>query len=141
MRLDYEKTRSARSFKSIAEARAKQYKADWSHYTPKAPNQPGVIVIKDLDLNILLPYIDWFPFFCTWQVRGKYPNRNYPKIFNDPEAGPQAKELWDNAQAMIKDVIDNKRLTANGVVGIFPCKSNETDSVIMEEGTVFHMLR
>jgi len=92
-------------------------------------------------LNILIPYIDWFPFFCVWQIRGKYPNRNYPKIFNDPDAGPQAQKLWDDAQEMLKDVIDNKKLKAHGVIGIFPCKSTDTDSVVMEEGTVFHMLR
>ena len=55
--------------------------------TPVTPRELGVTIIKEKNLTDLVPYIDWKPFFDVWQLRGKYPNRGYPKIFNDPEVG------------------------------------------------------
>jgi 5-methyltetrahydrofolate--homocysteine methyltransferase len=67
----------------------------------------------------VLPYIDWDPFFMTWQLRGKYPNRTYPKIFNDSKVGEEARKLFDNAQSMLKKIIP--KLNASAVVGFWPC--------------------
>lgn len=70
------------------------------------PSILGTQVFKEYDLTKLLPFIDWDPFFQTWQIRGKYPNRTYPKIFKDKTVGEQAQKLFDDAQAMLKKIID-----------------------------------
>ena len=62
-------------------------------------------MFKNFDLNLVLDFIDWDPFFMTWQIRGKYPTRTYPKIFNDKTVGVEAKKLFDKAQEMLKDMI------------------------------------
>ena len=77
-----------------------------------------------MDLNILKNYIDWSPFFNTWGLHGKF-----PKIFEYEATGAEARELYDNAQIMIKKIINEKRLTAKGVFGIFPANSNDKDEI------------
>eukprot|EP00878_Enallax_costatus_P016413 GHUV01017216.1.p1 GENE.GHUV01017216.1~~GHUV01017216.1.p1 ORF type:complete len:300 (+),score=108.08 GHUV01017216.1:960-1859(+) len=71
----------------------------------------------------VLDYIDWNPFFQVWQLRGRYPNRGYPKIFNDPTVGPEAKKLFEEAQDMLRDFVQNKRVRLNGIVGFYPANS------------------
>ena len=71
----------------------------------------------------VVPYIDWTPFFQTWELRGKYPNRGYPKVFNDPDVGIEAKKLFDDATAMLEEIVTGKLLTAKGVVGFWPANS------------------
>jgi 5-methyltetrahydrofolate--homocysteine methyltransferase len=66
LREDYEKTRSERTFRTLQQARDKSYRIDWSLYTPHVPNNLGITEIKDLDLNLIIPYIDWNPFFSVW---------------------------------------------------------------------------
>jgi len=75
----------------------------------------------------LLDFIDWDPFFQTWQIRGKYPNRHYPKLFNDPDVGVEAKKLHTEALAMLKTVVEKKLLTANGIVGFYPAQAQGDD--------------
>lgn len=67
--------------------------------------------------------IDWNPFFATWQLKGKYPNRGYPKIFNDADVGVEAKKLFDDAQVMLKKIIDGKLLRARGIIAFYPANS------------------
>merc|ERR1719218_539426 len=88
----------------------------------------GVKSYNDYDLKDLLPYIDWNPFFQVWQLRGKYPNRGYPKIFNDETVGEEAKKLHNDALKLLDEVIKNKTLKAKGVVGIWPANSIGDDS-------------
>ena len=76
-----------RKYKSLAAARERQLVVDWMDFAPVRPSFIGTKVFDDFDLNILLPFIDWKPFFDVWQLRGKYPNGRYPKIFNDPTVG------------------------------------------------------
>ncbi len=71
--------------------------------------------------------------FQTWQLRGKYPNRGYPKIFNDDTVGPEAKKLFDEANAMLKDIIRNKSLQARGIIGILPANSVGDDIEVYED--------
>ena len=78
----------------------------------------------------MVPYIDWNPFFQTWELRGKYPNRGYPRIFNDETVGGEAKKLFDDAQAMLKDIVENKRLALKGVMGIFPANRTGEDVAV-----------
>jgi len=67
--------------------------------------------------------IDWGPFFSVWELRGKAPNRGYPKLFNDPTVGPEAKKVFDDAQAMLKRILSEKLLTGHAVVGFYPANS------------------
>lgn len=89
----------------------------------------GTRVFNNFDLNEVLPYIDWDPFFSTWQIRGKYPNRTYPKIFNDKTVGVEAKKLFDNAQIMLRRLIDENMIEARGIVGFYPCNTVDLDDV------------
>ena len=80
-----------------------------------------------------MPYIDWKPFFDLWQLRGKYPNRGYPKIFKDKTVGQEALKLYEEAQLLLKDLIVNNKLKANGVFKIFPANSVIDDIKLYSE--------
>ena len=113
-----------KKFIPISEARNNKFKIDIKNFKIKKPNFTGVKIIENLDLNILKNYIDWTPFFNTWGLHGKF-----PKIFEYEATGSEARELYDNAQIMIKKIINEKRLTAKGVFGIFPANSNSNDEI------------
>uniref|UniRef100_A0AAX7SP72 Methionine synthase n=1 Tax=Astatotilapia calliptera TaxID=8154 RepID=A0AAX7SP72_ASTCA len=87
----------------------------------------GTRVFDLYDLNSLLDFIDWKPFFDVWQLRGKYPNRGYPKIFNDKTVGSEARKLFDDAQQLIHQMIDDCRLKGRGLVGFWRAQSNGDD--------------
>ena len=86
-------------------------------------------MFKNFDLNLVLDFIDWDPFFMTWQIRGKYPNRTYPKIFNDKTVGVEAKKLFDKAQEMLKDMIQNKLVEGRAIVGFYPANTIGEDDI------------
>jgi 5-methyltetrahydrofolate--homocysteine methyltransferase len=117
------------------EAKANKLELDWDSYTPPVPVQEGIEVFEDFDLQILKEYIDWTPFFATWELRGKYPN-----IFEDEYVGEEAKKLFADATAMLDDIISNKKLKANGVIGIFEA-NEENGDVTLSNGTKFNFLR
>ena len=79
--------------------------------------------LVDVPIADVIDYIDWNPFFQVWQLRGRYPNRGYPKIFNDETVGAEAKKLYEEAQRMLKSIMDNKRLKLNGIIGFYPANS------------------
>ncbi len=89
---------------TLAQAQAKALKLDWSDPAnkPFKPHMLGTKVLADYPIEEVVPYIDWNPFFQVWQLRGRYPNRGYPKIFNDPTVGSEAKKLFEEAQVMLK---------------------------------------
>ena len=97
---------------------------NWRDYTPEIPKQLGVTVLDDYPLEALVPYIDWTPFFITWDLVGKY-----PKIFNDDVVGEAAQNLFEYAQLLLKDIIDNKRLTARAVFGLWPANTVNHDDI------------
>lgn len=114
---------------SLDLAKEKAFKIDFNEIKPaKKPNQLGEIIYNDYPLEKLLDFIDWNPFFQTWELRGRYPNRNYPKIFNDDSVGAEAKKLYDEAQEMLKIIIKDKLLVAKGVHGIFPANATVAKS-------------
>jgi 5-methyltetrahydrofolate--homocysteine methyltransferase len=82
-------------------------------------------VIDSVSLADVVPFIDWNPFFQTWELRGRYPNRGYPKIFNDASVGEEAKKLFNDAQAMLNQVIADGSLNLKGVVGLFPANRSD----------------
>lgn len=104
-----------RKYLTLAKARDNALKIDFHSQPPACkPSFLGVKEIKEFPIEDLVPYFDWNPFFTTWQLRGKYPNRGYPKIFNDETVGAQAKELFDDANEMLKKFIAEKKIIANG---------------------------
>ena len=102
----------------LAAARENRFKIDWSSYVPPVPKLIGTRVFKSYKLAELVPYIDWTPFFQTWELQGKY-----PRIFDDNVVGPEARKLFDDAQAMLKRLVAEKWLTANGVIGFWPANA------------------
>ena len=114
---------------------------NWRDYQPEIPNTLGVTVLDDYPLETLVPYIDWTPFFITWDLVGKY-----PKILNDEVVGEAAQNLFDDAQKLLKDIIDNKRLTARAVFGLWPANTVNHDDieVYAEDGSTaatLHQIR
>jgi 5-methyltetrahydrofolate--homocysteine methyltransferase len=97
---------------------------NWRDYQPEIPNTLGVTVLDDYPLEALVPYIDWTPFFITWDLVGKY-----PKILNDEVVGEAAQNLFEDAQKLLKDIIDNKRLTARAVFGLWPANTVKHDDI------------
>jgi len=85
----------------------------------------GVTLVDNVKLKDVVPYIDWNPFFQTWELRGRYPNRGYPKIFDDAHVGKEAKKLFDDAVALMNKIIDEESMWLKGVVGLFPANRSQ----------------
>lgn len=124
-----------RKYLSLAAAQAKNLKVDWSLPVnkPVKPNLIGNKSIINFNIPDVIDYIDWNPFFQVWQLRGRYPNRGFPKIFNDATVGAEAKKLFEEAQAMLKDFIDHKRVRLNAVLGLYPAAAVGDDIEIYED--------
>ncbi|MBS7566555.1 methionine synthase [Mucilaginibacter sp. Bleaf8] len=110
--------RSDKRYVSIDDARAQRCQINLDGAVPPKPTFTGVKVFEAFPLEELVPYIDWTPFFHTWELRG-----SYPKIFDDKNVGQEARELFDNAQALLNRVIKENLLQANGVIGFWPANS------------------
>jgi 5-methyltetrahydrofolate--homocysteine methyltransferase len=126
MREDYYAGLEDRYFLTFDQAKQQKLTIDFDTFPPApAPKKMGVTLIDSVTLEDVVPYIDWNPFFQTWELRGRYPNRGYPKIFNDEAVGSEAKKLFDDAQNLMTEIIANKSMNLKGVVGLFP--ANRTD--------------
>ncbi|PJJ80273.1 methionine synthase [Mucilaginibacter auburnensis] len=121
--------RSDKRFVSLADARAQKFQIDVTKVAP-APSFTGTKVFEAYPLAELVPYIDWTPFFHTWELRG-----SYPKIFEDKFVGDEAKKLFDDAQAMLKQVVDENLLQANGVIGFWPANAVGDDIELYTDET------
>jgi 5-methyltetrahydrofolate--homocysteine methyltransferase len=121
---------------TFQEALDNKLRLDWSDYTPPTPAKSGIKVYEDFDLEILRKYIDWTPFFQTWELRGRYPT-----IFDDPYVGEEAQKLFTDAKAMLDDIIFNKKLKAKAVIGVFPANEENGDVKLSKTGTTFNFLR
>jgi 5-methyltetrahydrofolate--homocysteine methyltransferase len=121
LRQQYYSTVQERKYLSLEQASQKRCVIDYAkHPVPPAPNQMGTTILDQYSIEDVLPYIDWDPFFQTWELRGRYPNRGYPKIFNDDKVGPEAKKLYDDAEKMIKEITADKSMWLKGVMGLYP---------------------
>ena len=109
---------------SLNLARERKLKLDWESSTPFIPQQLGVQVIEQQDLDDLVPYIDWSPFFRSWDLHG-----HYPAILNDEIVGEQATDLFADAQVLLTEILDKKLLTAKAVFGLFPANSEGEDDI------------
>jgi 5-methyltetrahydrofolate--homocysteine methyltransferase len=112
-----------KNFLTIEQARVNKLKLDWSSYTPTKPNFIGTKTV-DVAIADLVDYIDWTPFFNSWELYGKY-----PAILTDEVVGEQATSLFADAQQMLHQLIQENWLTAKGVVGIFPANSINDDDI------------
>lgn len=141
---EYHKNASAQSkFISIEDARANRLVSEWKNFKIEAPAFTGNRVFNSFPLSEIAEYIDWTPFFHSWEMSG-----SYPKIFDDKEKGAEAKKLFEDAQHMLKKIISEKWLTANAVIGIYPALSKGDDILVYPEAgktesskMVFHTLR
>ena len=147
-RADYDSLRERHSKKSdrpqlsYAAAVENATPITWEGYEPPAPHRPGVHVLDDYDLAELREFIDWQPFFNAWEMKGRFPD-----ILNSPSHGEAARKLYDDAQAMLDQMIAEKWVTARGVYGFFPAGGEGDDTVLWtdesrtERLTVLHHLR
>lgn len=124
VRIRYEKRSNKRQLLTYEEAVDNRFDAGWNNYQPPVPTFTGVKVFEDYPLESLLEYIDWTPFFITWNLAGKYPN-----ILEDEVVGEAATNLFSDAQAMLKDLIDNKKIKARAAIGFWPASQVNQDDL------------
>lgn len=125
------KRRSGENLVSFENAKAIGSKIDWDGYVPAVPQQLGLHVLDDYPLEAIVPFIDWTPFFITWELAGKYPN-----ILEDNVVGEAARNLFADAQKMLQDIVSNKLLKASAVFGLWPANQvNGEDIEIYTDGT------
>ncbi|XP_056155582.1 methionine synthase isoform X2 [Lampris incognitus] len=120
---------------SLSKARERALHIDWlSLPRPVRPQFLGTHVLESYDLHSLVEYIDWKPFFDIWQLRGKYPNRGYPKIFKDHIVGTEARRVFDDAHRLLNRLIDSQGLQGRGLVGFWPAQSVGDDIHVYADG-------
>jgi 5-methyltetrahydrofolate--homocysteine methyltransferase len=142
LRVEHAKKREASPLLSLDAARRRALKIDWAAYDVPRPEFSGVRTLDAVPLAELVPLIDWSPFFATWELQG-----TYPKIFENPQWGARAKELFDDAQALLARIVAEGALTAKAAYGFFPANSVGDDiEVYADEGrhglrTTLHTLR
>ena len=121
----------------LSKARAQRFDGGWESYMPPAPRQPGITVLDNYDLAELVPYIDWGPFFNAWELAGRF-----PAILDDEIVGPQARELFADAKAMLDKIVSEKWLTARGVIGFWQASAVGDDVEVRgADGKKVAMLR
>jgi 5-methyltetrahydrofolate--homocysteine methyltransferase len=123
------KGREAKTKQHSLEA-ARQNKFNWGRYEPIKPKFLGTKVIDDISLATLVEYIDWTPFFQTWEMAGSYPN-----ILKDKIVGEEARKLFDDANRMLKEIVSGQWLTARATIGFFPAASEDDDVVLFTDET------
>ncbi len=130
LRADYAHVRDLHARKKkqplwpLAKARANKTAIDWAHYTPPVPKFIGRRVFMNIDLAELVRFMDWTPFFQTWDLAGKF-----PAILSDDVVGAEATRVYNDAQAMLKNIVEHRWLTANAVIGLWPANSVRDDDI------------
>lgn len=143
IKLDYDAFREQflkrgkrKEYLSLKAARENKYPIDWNKSDIVKPGKMGIEVLDDFDLQKLEDFIDWTPFFRSWELHGKY-----PAILTDDVVGKQATELFEDAQVLLRKVFDEKLLTAKGIFGIFPANSAGEDDIEVTYGDKKYMFR
>ena len=113
-----------REFLSLSAARSNRLETDWNDYRPPLPQQPGIHHLNDFPLENLVEYIDWTPFFSTWQLRAKF-----PRVLEHDEFGAEARKLYDDARSMLTEWIESGCIKANGIFGLFAANSVDHDDI------------
>ena len=137
-RIKFLKRGKKKEYLSLEEARQNKFQIKWAPSSVAVPKKPGIHIIEDQDLSELIPFIDWTPFFRSWDLHGKFPG-----ILEDKVVGEQARELYEDAQLMLDKLITGSKLRAKAIFGIFPANSDEDDIELqLDNGTaVFRTLR
>ena len=142
-RKNFKKRSKVKSFLSIEEARKNKFQIDWDSSPVFKPNQLGIQVIEDFDLRKLQDYIDWSPFFRSWDLHGRYPD-----ILKDEKVGEQARSLFSDAQELLKKILDGKLLKAKAIFGLFAANTINDDDIEIdyrenseEKTAIFRTLR
>ncbi len=128
-----------KEYLTLSEARENKYQLDWAKAHIAKPKALGIQMIEDMDLEKLIPFIDWSPFFRSWELHGKYPD-----ILEDDVVGEQAKELFADAKQMMQEVLDKKLFQAKAIFGLFPANTINDDDISLEhdgEEYIFRTLR
>jgi len=128
MRKDHEGRQQLKNYISLADARKNKVNIDWTKFEPKRPTFLGRKECIAYPLSEIADYIDWTPFFQTWMLAGRY-----PQILKDPVVGQEATKLFDDAQQMLRQLLRDQTLQANGVVAFYPCHRTETDDVVLHD--------
>ncbi|MBT2787905.1 MULTISPECIES: methionine synthase [unclassified Halomonas] len=131
IREEYEKVRERNAKRrpkaadlDYTQARKRRFRTDWNNHTPAQPNMLGLKTFDDYDLEELIERIDWTPFFMSWQLAGKY-----PKILDDNVVGEAARNLFEDAKVMLRKLVEEKRVQARGVIGLWPANSVDDDVI------------
>jgi 5-methyltetrahydrofolate--homocysteine methyltransferase len=142
LRDEYAVKNAEKALLSIGRARERATRIDWDACRIDVPLFFGRRVITNQPLEELVPYIDWSPFFHTWELRGRF-----PRIFDDPDVGGQARQLFEDAQKLLQDIVNGRLLTARAVYGFWPANAVGDDIELYDDEsrssvlTTFHMLR
>ncbi len=142
IRVEHAHKKQKIKYSTLEEARANKFEIDWKKSPPLKPAMTGLKIFKDYDLETISRNIDWTPFFLTWELKGKYPD-----ILQHPDMGKAARNLFDDAQKLLKRILSEKLLRAQAVIGIFPANAVGDDVEIYTDEsrkkvlTTFRMLR
>jgi 5-methyltetrahydrofolate--homocysteine methyltransferase len=135
LRIDFSNKKSAKQYLSFAQAQQNKVKIDWTNYQPPVPAFTGIKIFEEYDLGELEPYIDWNPFFIAWELHGKF-----PQILKDEKIGVEATKLFNDATALLKKIIAEKWLTAQGVIGFWEANTVAADTIALKDkGETIHL--
>ncbi len=129
LRENFAKNKSTEHLLTLDEARAKKFSIDWSAHQEKKVPFVGNKLLTDIPLQEVARYIDWSPFFWSWELKGKYPS-----IFDHPKHGEQAKQLFTDAEVLLQDIIEKKRFQLKAVYRYFEANSTDQEEVLLKEG-------
>jgi len=124
LKKDFSNKKTTKSLLPFAEAKDNKFKVDWNNFKTCPPSFTGTKAFIDYDLNEIAAYIDWQPFFIAWEMHGKF-----PQILSDEKTGPAATKLYEEAKQLLKKVIDEKWVTAKGVIGFWRASAIASDTV------------
>jgi 5-methyltetrahydrofolate--homocysteine methyltransferase len=126
---DFTNKRSVKQYLSLGQAQDNKVVIDWNAFKPVAPGFTGTKVFDGYDLAAIVPFIDWGPFFIAWELHGKF-----PQILKDEVVGVEATKLYDDARALLDQIVAEKWLKPRGVIGFWPAQSDGKDTVTVETG-------
>jgi len=124
LRKQFEAKQLERVILPLKEARLHKLQTKWSEAFVHKPKSMGVKILKNISLELVKPFIDWTPFFMTWEVKGKY-----PEVFQSPQYGKEAKQLFDDAQKLLDKIISRRLISVSAVFGLFPANTTEDDDI------------
>jgi len=135
IRARWQESQAKANFVSYDEAKRRSYKTDWANLAVDAPRERGVVVYDEIDLDEVIPYIDWSPFFWTWGIQGVF-----PKLFDSKKVGHEAQKLFNDAKKMLGEISKNQLFTPKAVLGFWPAQSAGDDVLLFRDDTRSELL-